>query len=152
MRCVCLSFFSLKVWRFSLRCMEKNRLKFFKNQTHLRRRRRRRRWRRRRRRTEERGRRRRRLVCYCWCFCCFLRFFPTRRFTFRRLLMVRFLFKFPREEENRNKFRLRHEDEEERETEPTLALDLISISFGDVVLLPLLYWLYGFNAFRFDIV
>ena len=85
--------------------MEKKRLKFFKNQTHLRRRR----WwwwR------TERGRRR--LVCYCCCFCCFSRFFPTRRFTFRRPLMVRFLFKFPREEENRNKFRLRRRREGNR--------------------------------------
>ena len=79
-----------------------------KNQTHLKRRRRRRWWWRR----TERGRRR--LVCYCCCFCCFSRFFPTRRFTFRRPLMVRFLFKFPREEENRNKFRLRRRREGNR--------------------------------------
>lgn len=85
--------------------MEKSDWILHKNQTHLRRRR----WRWR----TERGRRRR-LVCYCCCFCCFSRFFPTRRFTFRRPLMVRFLFKFPREEENRNKFRLRRRREGNR--------------------------------------
>lgn len=104
-RCVSLSFFSLKVWRFSSRWKKAIEI-LHKNQTHLRRKR----WRWR----TERGRRRRRLVCYCCCFCCFSRFFPTRRFTFRRPLMVRFLFKFPREEENRNKFRLRRRREGNR--------------------------------------
>ncbi len=103
---MCLSLFLFPKSLTFFFVMEKKRLKFFTNIKRTLRRRHRRRWR------TERGRRR--LVCYCCCFCCFLRFFPTRRFTFRRPLMVRFLFEFPREEENRNKFRLRRRREGNR--------------------------------------